>query len=456
MAKSSSHYVCQSCGAVHPRWAGKCNACGAWDSVVEEKADTTPKSLGSAVKAGAIPLTSLDADIHLPDRISTGFLEVDRTLGGGLVAGAAILLGGDPGIGKSTLLLQVSARVSDRCQVIYISGEESTSQIQMRANRLGLGKARVSLASVTSVRDILGLLKKLDTPALVVIDSIQTMYLDTLDSAPGTVAQVRASAAELVRIAKKRDITLILVGHVTKEGQIAGPRVLEHMVDCVLYFEGERSHLYRLIRSVKNRYGAAGEVGVFAMAERGLEEVSNPSSLFLSNRETPVSGAAIHAGMEGTRPVLLELEALVSPSQYATPRRAVVGWDSSRLSMLLAVLEARAGMPLGDREVYLNVAGGYKINDPSADMAAASALISARLDVTLPLDTIFIGEVGLSGDIRPVPHTAMRLREAVKLGFTRAVLPKTEGVEAVEGLNLTPISHISGLRAWIEKQQKIK
>ena len=452
MAKSTSHYVCQSCGAIHPRWAGKCSACGAWDSLVEEKVDTTPKSLGTTAKSAAVPLTSLDAEISLPERITTGFGEMDRTLGGGLVAGAAILVGGDPGIGKSTLLLQVSANVASNCQVVYISGEESPSQIQMRASRLGLAKAPVSLASVTSVRDILGLLKKLEAPALVVIDSIQTMYLDTLDSAPGTVAQVRASAAELVRIAKKRDITLILVGHVTKEGQIAGPRVLEHMVDTVLYFEGERSHLYRLIRSVKNRFGAAGEVGVFSMGERGLEEVSNPSSLFLSHRDTPVSGAAIHAGMEGTRPVLLELEALVSPSQYANPRRAVVGWEAARLSMLLAVLEARGGMPLADREVYLNVAGGYKINDPSADMAAAAALISARLDIALPLDTIFLGEIGLSGDIRPVPHTAMRLREAVKLGFVRAVIPKTEGLEASAGLTLIPFPHITRLQEWIEQQ----
>ncbi len=452
MAKSLTHYVCQACGAIHPRWAGKCSACGAWDTLVEERQDTTPKSLTASIKSATVPLTSLDAEISLPDRIGTGFAELDRTLGGGLVAGAAVLVGGDPGIGKSTLLLQVCANVGAVCGVVYISGEESASQIQMRAGRLGLGKARVSLASVTSVRDIVGLLKKMEAPALVVIDSIQTMYLDSLDSAPGTVAQVRASAAELVRIAKKRDITVILVGHVTKEGQIAGPRVLEHMVDTVLYFEGERSHLYRLIRSVKNRYGAAGEVGVFSMAERGLEEVGNPSSLFLSHRDTPVSGAAIHAGMEGTRPVLLELEALVSPSQYATPRRAVVGWEAARLSMLLAVLEARGGMPLADREVYLNVAGGYKINDPSADMAAAAALISARLDIALPLDTIFLGEIGLSGDIRPVPHTAMRLREAVKLGFKHAVLSKTETLEAVTGIALTPLTHISGLVQWIERQ----
>jgi DNA repair protein RadA/Sms len=451
MAKATSHHICQACGAVHPRWAGKCGACGAWDTLVEERLDAAPpKGLSGGAKAGAITITRLDGDITFTPRMSTYNAEVDRVLGGGLVAGAAILLGGDPGIGKSTLLLQVAARLSTEMEVLYISGEESVSQIQLRAARLGLSNAPVQLASVTSVRDILGVLKKLTSPALVIIDSVQTVYVDSIDSAPGTVAQVRASAAELVRLAKKRDITMVLVGHVTKEGQIAGPRVLEHMVDTVLYFEGERSHLYRLIRSVKNRFGAAGEVGVFSMGERGLEEVSNPSSLFLSHRDTPISGAAIHAGVEGTRPVLLELEALVSPTHYATPRRAVVGWDSARLAMLLAILEARAGMVLADREVYLNVAGGYKINDPSADMAAAAALISARLDVAIPLDTVFFGEIGLSGDIRPVPHTPMRLREAAKLGFKRAITPKHEGEVAVGGVKLHQVTHIRELAAWIE------
>jgi DNA repair protein RadA/Sms len=452
MAKASSQYVCQACGSVHPRWAGKCSGCGAWDTLVEEKQEAIPKGLSTATKAAAVALTALNADITIPERISTTFPELDRTLGGGLVAGAGILLGGDPGIGKSTLLLQVAANLAcTGCTVLYLSGEESAAQIQLRAARLGVEKAPVHLANATSVRDILGVMKKLDAPALVIIDSIQTVYVDSIDSAPGTVAQVRASAAELVRLAKKRDITLILVGHVTKEGQIAGPRVLEHMVDCVLYFEGERSHLYRLIRSVKNRFGAAGEVGVFAMGERGLQEVGNPSSLFLSAREQAVSGAAIHVGMEGTRPVLLEMEALVSPSPYNNPRRAVVGWDSARLAMLLAVLEARAAMPLADREVYLNVAGGYKVNDPSADMAAAAALISARLDAAIPMDTVCVGEIGLSGEIRPVPHSSARLREAAKLGFKRVLLPRTEGVEAPEGLTLVTLSHIRALADWVER-----
>lgn len=448
MAKAKSHYVCQSCGAVHPRWAGQCSACGTWDTLVEERESAAPGALKPG-KAGRIELVSLSSDIAPAPRTPTGNEELDRVLGGGFVAGAAVLIGGDPGIGKSTLLLQVAAAMSAQAEVLYISGEESNAQVQLRAARLGLAGAGVHLASATSVRDILGLLKTLHSPSLVVIDSIQTMYVDTIDSAPGTVSQVRASAAELVRLAKQRGITLVLVGHVTKEGQLAGPRVLEHMVDTVLYFEGERSHLYRLLRAVKNRFGAAGEIGVFAMGERGLEPVANPSALFLLRREAPVSGAAVHAGMEGSRPVLLELEALVSQSQYATPRRAVVGWDAPRLAMLLAVLEARAGLVLADREVYLSVAGGYKVNDPSADMAAAAALISAKLEVALPPETVFFGEIGLSGDIRPVPQPGLRLREAKKLGFTRAVLPPGEMTDAPASMPLERIAHISALERWI-------
>lgn len=448
MAKSRSHYICQSCGAVHARWAGRCSSCNAWDTLVEEVVDNTPKAMGKG-KAASLDITTLDADITPAPRIPTRNAELDRVLGGGLVPGAAILLGGDPGIGKSTLLLQITAALSTDIDVLYISGEESVSQIQLRAQRLSLVNAPVKLASATSVRDILEQIKQLSSPALVVIDSIQTMYVDSIDSAPGTVSQVRSSAAELVRLAKKKDITLILVGHVTKDGQLAGPRVLEHMVDTVLYFEGDRSHLYRLLRAVKNRFGAVGEVGVFSMDERGLQEVSNPSSLFLSNRTIDVSGTAVYAGLEGSRPVLLELEALVAPSHYATPRRAVVGWDGGRLAMLLAVLEARAGMVLADREVYLNVAGGYKINDPAADSAAAAALISAMLDCSLPNHTAFFGEIGLSGDIRPVPHRDMRLKEMSKLGFTNAVVPKQKKQKSC-GLEVVEVSHISEIIDWIK------
>ncbi len=447
MAKSKSHYVCQSCGAIQPRWSGKCPSCGAWDTLIEEHVEVVPKGLGSG-KASPLEMVSLESVSAEVPRLPTGNRELDRVLGGGCVPGAAILIGGDPGIGKSTLLLQVAAGMAQNTDTLYISGEESTAQVQLRAERLGLANAPVQLASATSVRDILGVLKKVTTPALVVIDSIQTMYLDTIESAPGTVSQVRSSAAELVRLCKKRNIVLVLVGHVTKEGQLAGPRVLEHMVDAVLYFEGERSHLYRLLRSVKNRFGAAGEVGVFAMGEKGLEEVANPSALFLSHRESAVSGAAIHAGMEGTRPVLLELEALVAPSHLATPRRAVVGWETGRLAMILAVLEARAGIMLADKEVYLNVAGGYKVNDPSADLAAAAALISAQNDTAISSDTIFCGEIGLSGDLRPVPQLDLRLREAAKLGFKRAVIPNAAAPENSH-LPLTRIDHVRDVIACI-------
>lgn len=453
MPKQRSQYVCQSCGAVHGRWAGQCSACLEWDTMVEEIVDAPPKSMGKG-KAANFEITSLDADITPAERLPTKNAELDRVLGGGFVPGGAILIGGEPGIGKSTLLLQISAKMSKDIETLYISGEESVAQIQLRAQRLELTAAPVQLASVTSVRDIVNAIKKLSTPALVVIDSIQTMYIDSIDSAPGTVSQVRSCAAELIRATKKQGITLVLVGHVTKEGQLAGPRVLEHMVDTVLYFEGDRSHLYRLLRGVKNRFGAVGEVGVFSMAERGLQQVANPSSLFLSNRTQDISGAAIYAGLEGSRPVLLELEALVAPSHYATPRRAVVGWDSGRLAMLLAVLESRAGLVLADREVYLNVAGGYKVNDPAADVAAAASLISAFLDATLPSNAVLFGEIGLSGDIRAVPHTSLRLKEIAKLGFKQAVIPhqKKTPADIPKGLDITTIQHINDLITWIKAQ----
>lgn len=454
MAKAKTHYICQACGAVHSKWEGRCSACGAWNTIIEEREEAAPaQSLAASSaknSASSIEVSNLNAEIILHPRICSGNEEVDRVLGGGFVQGAAILIGGDPGIGKSTLLLQLAARLSHQMQVLYISGEESKSQVQLRAARLGLAGADVQLATATSVRDILQLLKKLPAPSMVVIDSIQTMYVDTVESAPGTVTQVRAASAELIRLTKKREITLVLVGHVTKEGQLAGPRVLEHMVDTVLYFEGERNHMYRVLRSVKNRFGAAGEIGVFSMGERGLEEVANPSALFLSLREVQVSGAAVHAGIEGTRPMLLEFEALVSPNHYSNPRRAVVGWDSARLAMLLAVLETRAGISFADREVYLNVAGGFKVHEPSADLAASIALISAALDIAVPHDVVCLGEIGLSGDIRPVPHMAARVREAAKLGFRKAICPAV-GSDLVEGLALPlhPIAHVKQLPEWV-------
>jgi DNA repair protein RadA/Sms len=434
MARATSHYVCQSCGAIHPKWGGKCDACGSWNTIVEETSEATPKGLTSG-KGKKIELSMLEADMEDAERSSTGIAELDRVLGGGLVAGSAVLIGGDPGIGKSTVLLQMAvAAAAKGITCAYISGEESVAQISLRAKRLGLIHPGVQLASATSVRDIISTLDGSGVPEVVVIDSVQTMYLDNLDAAPGTVSQVRAASHELIKLAKKRGCTLFLVGHVTKDGQIAGPRVLEHMVDTVLYFEGERGHQFRILRAVKNRFGGTDEIGVFEMTDGGLKEVANPSSLFLSSHDKQVSGACVFAGMEGSRPLLVEIQALVSPSYMSSPRRAVVGWDANRLAMILAVLETRCNIRFSDKEVYLNVAGGIRIAEPAADMAVAAALLSALYDMPLPPQSAMFGEIGLSGEIRAVSRMEARLREAEKLGFTAAFMPRS-GV--YKGLTLT-------------------
>jgi DNA repair protein RadA/Sms len=426
MAKPKKRYVCQECGSVASRWQGQCEDCSAWNSLVEEAGATVFELKHHLASGGRqVELHGLDSDIKLPDRSSTGISEFDRALGGGLVPGSATLLGGDPGIGKSTLLLQAAANLARRgLSVAYISGEEAVDQVRLRARRLGLGDAPVQLASATSVRDILTTVGQGKPPALLVIDSIQTMHSDLIEGAPGTVSQVRASAQELIRFAKERGTALMLVGHVTKDGSIAGPRVLEHMVDTVLAFEGERSHQYRILRANKNRFGGTDEIGVFAMAEEGLTEVGNPSALFLTDRAEQVTGATVFPALEGTRPVLVEIQALtVRLSSGATPRRAVVGWDSGRLAMILAVLEARCGLSFSTCEVYLNIAGGYRISDPAADMAVAAALVSAMAERPLPSDMVLFGEVSLSGEIRPVAHGGLRLKEAAKLGFNQAMVP---------------------------------
>ncbi len=462
MAKASSQFVCQECGAVTPRWAGKCESCGAWNSIIEEAVpEAAPK--GVSPKGGRkIAFVGLDGESDKAPRRTTGIAELDRVLGGGLVKGSAVLVGGDPGIGKSTLLLQAAAALSKSARVAYVSGEEAIDQIRMRAARLGLTKANVALASATNVRDILATLDASDAPDLAVIDSIQTMYVDQLDSAPGTVAQVRSSASELIRLAKRRGTAVILVGHVTKEGAIAGPRVLEHMVDTVLYFEGERGHQFRILRAVKNRFGPTDEIGVFEMTERGLSEVANPSALFLAERRGEVSGAAVFAGMEGTRPVLVEIQALVSPTSYGTPRRAVVGWDSGRLSMVLAVLETRCGLAFGAADVYLNVAGGLRIAEPAADLAVAAALVSALTDTPVPNETVVFGEIGLSGEVRAVGQTEARLKEAAKLGFTKAFAPargkravNVAGMASVEMRLLTDLVEALGTPPPGPKRQTV-
>ncbi|MEJ2409147.1 MAG: DNA repair protein RadA [Novosphingobium sp.] len=426
MAKPKRRYVCQACGSVSARWQGQCADCGEWNTLAED----APKTVFSArhdLSSGGRPIafTPLDQPGEMPRRRASGLAEFDRALGGGLVPGSAILMGGDPGIGKSTLLLQVSAHIANSGgRAVYVSGEEAAGQVRLRAERLGLSKAPIQLAAATSVRDILTTLGAMDTPSMLVIDSIQTMHSDQIEGAPGTVSQVRGCAFELIRYAKENGATLILVGHVTKDGTIAGPRVLEHMVDVVMSFEGERSHQYRILRSLKNRFGPVDEIGVFAMEGDGLAEVGNPSMLFLSGREEPMAGSAVFPAMEGTRPVLVEIQALIVRLQSgATPRRAVVGWDNGRMAMLLAVLEARCGLNFSSAEVYLNVAGGYRLSDPAADLAVAAALVSALGDKPLPNDAVWFGEVSLAGEIRPVAHSSIRQRESAKLGFGRGFGP---------------------------------
>jgi DNA repair protein RadA/Sms len=449
MARDGAVYVCQACGAVHHKWAGQCTACAQWNTLVEEIGGAGPPGAlaparGSKGRAGVV-FETLDVETPPPPRILTGIEEFDRVCGGGVVPGSAILVGGDPGVGKSTLLLQVAARlaVSGR-RVVYVSGEEAANQVRLRALRLGLGGAPVELAAATSVRDILTTLGDGAPPALLVIDSIQTMHSDLIEGAPGTVSQVRASAQELVRFAKQRDTAVVLVGHVTKDGTIAGPRVLEHMVDTVLSFEGERSHQYRILRAMKNRYGGTDEIGVFAMEGGGLAEVANPSSLFLTRRDDPVSGTSIFPALEGTRPVLVEIQALtVRLASGATPRRAAVGWDGGRLAMILAVLEARCGLSFGAVEVYLNVAGGYRLTDPAADLAVAAALVSALSEHPVPAEAVVLGEIALSGEIWPVAHAGLRLKEAAKLGFERAWAPS--GTARADGIALVGFASLRTL-----------
>ena len=426
MAKPKKRYVCQACGSVSHRWQGQCPDCAEWNTLAED-APATVFSLKHDLSSGgrAVEFVALNKPGEMPIRQKTGLAEFDRALGGGLVPGSAILMGGDPGIGKSTLLLQAAAKVAREGHgVVYVSGEEASGQVRMRAARLGLSDAPVKLAAATGVRDILTTLGTMETPKFLVIDSIQTMHSDTIEGAPGTVSQVRGCAFELIRYAKENGVALVLVGHVTKDGNIAGPRVLEHMVDVVMSFEGERSHQYRILRALKNRFGAVDEIGVFAMAGDGLEEVENPSMLFLSGREQPMAGSSVFPAMEGTRPVLVEIQALIVRLQSgATPRRAVVGWDSGRLAMLLAVLESRCGLSFSSAEVYLNVAGGYRLSDPAADLAVAAALVSALADKPLPDRSVWLGEVSLAGEVRPVAHGGIRMRESAKLGFRRGFGP---------------------------------
>ena len=444
-------YVCQSCGTSYPKWAGRCEACGAWNTLVEEQQSGPPGGLKSSRKASRtqgpkLTFSSLATEIEAAPRLTTQDPEFDRVTGGGLVPGSALLIGGDPGIGKSTLLLQSLAQLSYSGQdTVYISGEESEAQVQLRAQRMGLGDAPLRLAASTDVRKIVTTLERETPPAALVVDSIQTLYVDTIESAPGTVSQVRASAQELVRLAKKRGIALLLVGHVTKDGAIAGPKVVEHLVDAVLHFEGDRNHHFRILRALKNRFGPTDEIGVYAMDASGLQAVSNPSALFLSDHDSPTAGTVVFAGLEGTRPLLAEIQALVAHSPLATPRRALVGWDSGLLAMVLAVLEARCGLSLANRDVYLNVVGGLRILEPAADLAAAAAIASAATGQAFPQGTVIFGELGLTGELRAVPLPELRAKEADKLGFSRLIVPQAVRSKLDSQLSVEAIGHLSEL-----------
>lgn len=446
MARKAS-YSCQNCGNVTTQWSGKCGSCNEWNSIIEESAEpiaVTGQKKASNRNQSAITLETFDGEEQPLIRYETGFKELDMVTGGGLVPGSAILVGGDPGIGKSTLLTQLAANLTKKNQrVLYFSGEEATAQVRLRADRLGVKKAPVELAAETNLEAILATLKSGNPPSLCIIDSIQTLWTDTVEAAPGTVTQLRATTHALIRHAKKTNCCVIIVGHVTKDGAIAGPKVIEHMVDTVLYFEGERGAQFRILRAQKNRFGPTDEIGVFEMRDTGLKEVVNPSELFLSNRNEKGPGASVFAGIEGTRPLLVEIQALVAPSPFGTPRRAVIGWDNGRLNMLLAVLEARCGIVLGKHDVYLNIAGGIKISEPAADLAAAAALISAFTGNIIQNESVFFGEVSLSGGVRRVSHSAQRIREAEKLGFMKCYLPANNQDKANVTIRCQPVTHLS-------------
>ena len=449
MVKLTTTFTCSACGASSNKWSGRCDGCGDWNTISEDTGLSTSGPSGKASKSigarrgSTIELTDLATEEAPPPRTHSGMNELDRVLGGGLVPSSAILVGGDPGIGKSTLLLQAAAQFANAgLKTIYVSGEEANAQVRMRAKRLGLANAPVKLAAETNLRNILTTLE-VEKPQLVIIDSIQTMWSDTVDSAPGSVSQVRSAAHELTTFAKRNGISVVLVGHVTKDGQIAGPRVVEHMVDTVLYFEGERGHQFRILRAVKNRFGPSDEIGVFEMTGRGLSQVTNPSALFLSERGEPSPGSVVFAGVEGTRPVLVELQALVAPSPHSQPRRTVVGWDGGRLAMILAVLESRCGIPFTGLDVYLNVAGGMKISEPAADLAVAAALVSAREDTALPEGAVVFGEISPPGALRPAPQTENRLQAAQKLGFTSAIAPTGGKTIDVNGISLNQMGDLT-------------
>ncbi len=446
MAKEKTLYSCSECGASFPKWAGQCGDCGAWNTLVETRATVTPhpRFSGYAGEGGAPRVEKLgEIRFEQEERHGTGVAELDRVLGGGLVTGSVTLIGGDPGIGKSTLLLQTLVDLSERMPVLYVTGEESKQQVGMRASRLGLDGGALNLLTETSVEQMLAVARE-HRPRVMAVDSVQTVYTAALQSAPGSVAQVRESAAQLVRFAKQHNTSLFLVGHVTKEGTLAGPRVLEHMVDTVLYFEGEQGGRYRVVRAIKNRFGAVNEIGVFAMTDKGLREVSNPSAIFLSRHDEGVSGSVIMVTREGSRPLLVEVQALVDESHLGNPRRVTVGLEQNRLSMLLAVLHRHGGIPMYDQDVFVNVVGGVKVTETAADLPLLLAVLSSYRDRPLPADTVVFGEVGLAGEIRPVPNGEERLKEAAKHGFRRAIVPQANAPKrgAVAGMEVIGVGRL--------------
>lgn len=446
MAKSKVQYTCTECGACSPKWAGQCGDCGAWNTMVETIAETASTSKSARFKGySGAELSSIQPLPSVPqehvERIPSDSGELDRVLGGGLVPGSVILLGGDPGIGKSTLLLQISCLLSRKLPVLYVTGEESLQQVSLRAARLGLDQDPVELLAETQVERIIHTAQE-RKPKLMIVDSIQTVYTDMLQSAPGSVSQVREAAAQLVRFAKQTHTILFLVGHVTKEGALAGPRVLEHMVDTVLYFEGQADSRFRVIRAVKNRFGAVNELGVFAMTDSGLKGVSNPSAIFLSSDAKQAPGSVVMATWEGSRPMLVEVQALVDTSHVSNPRRVCLGLDHNRLAMLLAVLHRHAGVATYDQDVFINIVGGMRIDETASDVAVLMAAVSSLRNKIIPRDTLAFGEVGLSGEIRPVQSGQERIREAVKQGFKRIIVPKQNAPKPIPGIEIVPISRI--------------
>ena len=424
MAKAQSVFFCQNCGAQSPKWIGRCPSCGEWNTYVEEiiKKETPRESSMGDIKSAKknIPTSIEKISKSSEERMDTGTAELNRVLGGGLVAGSLVLIGGEPGIGKSTLMLQVALRFENR-KILYVTGEESDQQIKMRADRIGYGNPDCLILTETNTQNIFRFLEKLE-PDVLVIDSIQALYTDRIDSSPGSISQVRECAAELQRYAKLTDTPVILIGHITKDGMLAGPKVLEHMVDTVLQFEGDRHYEFRILRSVKNRYGSTSELGIFEMTDKGLREISNPSEILISQRDEDLSGVAVAATIEGQRPMLVETQALVGSAAYGTPQRSATGFDAKRLNMLLAVLEKRAGFKLGVKDVFLNIAGGIRVDDPAIDLAIISSVMSSNADLPIPQHYCFAGEVGLSGEIRAVNRIEQRVAEADKLGFEKVFI----------------------------------